>query len=230
MAANTFLTSGVCYICASIFRCSRMCCNAGCRCVVISPGRFSTTTSGRMAIANVLVWCTWIMPLNAALSKIAGAGTLILLLSNVCIRSSTRDHAIFPHNMKRSKASPGARLAPLFCSAQLVASVAVATAVRTAIPALIATTTAGWAFACFVDGDGAVAYECTVQVFDSRAGLIVVAHFDKTKTLAASGITICNDRGGNNLACLLKETRQFLLRGLIGETPHIDSHDCSAPV
>lgn len=47
----------------------------------------------------------WWITHNAVSSKIAGAGTLILLPSNVCIRSSTRGHAIFPHNRKRNKAS-----------------------------------------------------------------------------------------------------------------------------
>src|SRR5215210_5163879 len=103
-----------------------------------------------------------------------------------------------------------------------VASATAATATAVAAAAAAAATTAVAAAAAaaataagtvltgpgFVDGEGPAAVLLAVERGDGRLGLVIVRHFDEPEALAAAGVPVVDDLGGDDLPVLTKQLFQ----------------------
>jgi hypothetical protein len=94
-------------------------------------------------------------------------------------------------------------------AAAAATTTAVATATATPSPAASAATTATEATAAaaavfaragFVHGEGAAVVLLAIKPGDRRLGLFIGAHLDETESLAAAGVAVVDDLGGNDLA------------------------------
>src|SRR5436190_10858138 len=116
-----------------------------------------------------------------------------------------------------------ARCSCLVASATAAATAAVAASATTTTAA---TTSSAALFAGpgFVDSQAAAINFLQVERLNGSLGLAVVVHFDKAKTLAASGITVLNDRRIFHLAKLREELLQALARDAVSQITNIQSH------
>jgi hypothetical protein len=100
---------------------------------------------------------------------------------------------------------------------------ATAAAAESATTTAAAATTAATFFTGpgFVDGQGATAVLLAVEGRDSRLGFGVAVHFDKTKPLAAAGVTIIDDLGRHDLAMGAEQLLEFGAVHAIAEVSNV---------
>ena len=60
-----------------------------------------------------------------------------------------------------------------------------------------------------------------IQGGDGRLGLVVVGHLDEAEALAAAGVPVVDDLGGNDLPVLTKQLFQLRAIDLVAQVPDI---------
>jgi hypothetical protein len=99
---------------------------------------------------------------------------------------------------------------------------AVSTPATTTAAETAATTTGSFFLRTgFIDGQGATVVLDTVEGGNRGCRLVVAGHFDKTKTLAATGIAVVDDLRGDHLAMSAKQLLEFRTVHVVTEIPHV---------
>jgi hypothetical protein len=84
-----------------------------------------------------------------------------------------------------------------------------------------ATLTAVFDGFCFVDGQHATVVLFAVHGFNCGLCLVVISHFDKAESFAATSITIRNHACAGNLTKLRKQRFQFRIRYRVAQIPDV---------
>ena len=124
------------------------------------------------------------------LFKILGEGLVAVAISAVAAVSASATAAV-------------AAASTTAAAAATEAASTTATAAESAATAA-ATTAAGtfFAWACFIDGEGAAVVLLAVEGSNRRGCFLVARHFDETEALAAAGVPVVDDLCGNHLPVL----------------------------